>query len=92
VNELILTAEAWEATITGDDDPQAHLRVGEREDRSEALIRPVAPRDGDSRTWRSVMTRAERGLGLEETVIIEGYVPPLLKPMIDAWAEWSPAA
>lgn len=88
-NELIITAEAWEATITGADDPQAHLRAGERQDRSEALITHALRRGGDSKTWRSVMTRTESGLRLEDSQV-EGYVPPLLKPMIDAWAEWSP--
>jgi hypothetical protein len=90
-NELILTAGAWEATIVSADDSQARLRAGEREDRSEALITHALRRDGDCRTWRSVMTRTESGLELKDPEV-ETYVPPLMQPMIDAWAEWSPAS
>jgi hypothetical protein len=91
-NELILTAEAWEAPYIGGDDPRDHTRAGNREDRSEALVTHALRRGGGSRTWRSVMTRTDAGLQLEDAETQDGYVPPLLQPLMDGWAEWSPSS
>jgi len=87
-NELILTAEAWEAPIVHREDPRASMRAGEREDRSEVLITHALRRDDDLETNRSAFTRTESGLVFADAETLTEYVDPLLQPVLDAWAEW----
>ncbi|MGH2946050.1 MAG: hypothetical protein ACRDPC_07300 [Solirubrobacteraceae bacterium] len=90
-NELIITAEAWEAPYFERDDPRHDLRAVEREDRTETLLTHAVRRDGQARTWSSRMHREAESLRLDEVIEVEGYIPPLLRPLIDAWAEWRDA-
>jgi hypothetical protein len=87
-NEVILTAEAGEAAVVDRDDPRAHLRAGEREDRREVLVTHALRRGAGCQFIRSVMIRPESGLRLGDPETIEGQVDPLLWPVLDAWAEW----
>jgi len=87
-NELILTAEAWEAAAVDRNDPRAQLRAGERDDRREVLVTHALRRDTGCRFIRSVITRTESGLRLADAETVEDQVDPLLRPVLDAWAEW----
>ena len=87
-NELILSAEAWEAPAVDRDDARAGMRATEREDRTEAFLTHVITRDGRSLTVRSGIQRSDRGeVKLEDPEDVDG-VPPLMDPLLDAWAEW----
>lgn len=90
-NGVILTAEAWEATVPDPGDPLATLRAAEREDRTEALVTHALRRDGTMKSYRSPMLRVEGELKLGD-VTADDHHHPLLRPFMDAWAEWSTAA
>jgi hypothetical protein len=87
-NALILSSEAWEAIAVEADDPRADMRATEREDRHESFVTHVVERGGRSQTWRSIIQRTEQGVQLSVQEELEGAVPPLMRPLIDAWAEW----
>jgi hypothetical protein len=87
-NALILSSEAWEAKAVEVDDPRADMRATEREDRHESFVTHAIERGGRSQTWRSIIQRTERGVQLSVQEELEGAVPPLMRPLIDAWAEW----
>jgi hypothetical protein len=35
------------------------------------------------------MTRTEAGVQLADAIVVDNYVPPILRPLIEAWAEWT---
>lgn len=88
---VILTSEAWEATVADLDDPLAMLRAAERVDRTEALVTHALRRDGTTKSYRSPMLRVDGALRLGD-VTVDDHHHPLLKPFLDAWAEWSGAS
>ncbi len=86
---MILSAEAWEAHAVAPDDPRAQLRATEREDRRESFLTHVVQRDGRNRTWRSIIRRSQDGaVELAEVEALAEGIPPLMRPVIEAWAEW----
>lgn len=87
-NELILSAEAWEAPPVSADDARAEMRAGERDDRTESFLTHVVTRDGRSLTLRSRIERSGREVKLMATEEIDD-APPLVRPLLEIWAEWS---
>jgi hypothetical protein len=87
-NELILSAEAWEAAPVDANDPRAELRAAEREDRRESFLTHVAQRNGRSLTLRSIITRGPEGVELAAAEELAEATPPLVRPLLEAWAEW----
>jgi len=85
---VIITSEAWEATVPDRESPLAELRASERADRTEALVTHALQRDGTARTWRSAMNRSDAQLTLADPVT-DDYVPPLLRPLLEAWSTWT---
>jgi len=87
-DEMIVSSEAWEAEIVAKDDPRVGLRATEREDRRESFLTYVIQRGGRAETWRSAITRAEDDVQLGDIEHLEAGTPPLVRPVIEAWAEW----
>jgi hypothetical protein len=88
-NELILSAEAWEAPPVDADDPRANLPARERDDRGEAFTTHIVRRNGGGSSWRSVIRRGPDGIELEEAEELKGAVPHALLPVLEAWEDWS---
>jgi hypothetical protein len=90
---LIVTSEAWEAPAVSRDDPRARLRATEREDRRESIVTYAVQRDGQQQSWRSVFRRSPEGdIVLSDMEPLAEDVPPLVRPVIEAWAEWTSPA
>jgi hypothetical protein len=58
---VVLTAEAWLATLLPQDDPASELRAGERVDRGETLATHALHRDGRRQACITLMQRAADG-------------------------------
>jgi hypothetical protein len=87
-NELILSAEAWEAPAVDRDDARANMRATERDDRTEAFLTHLVTQDGRSLTLRSRIERSDSGeVELADPEDVDD-VPPLMRPLLEAWAEW----
>jgi hypothetical protein len=87
---LIVSTEVWEALMVEEDDPRAKMRATEREDRREAFLTYLVQRDGTTHAWRSSISRSDTNeVTLGDAERIERRTPPLVRPVLEAWAEWS---
>jgi hypothetical protein len=86
-NELIMSAEGWEASAVSPSDPRHGLRAEDREDRREVLLTHALRRGGPFRTWRSPVSRVKRATKLGPTTEDKG-VPPRFAPIIEEWEHW----
>jgi hypothetical protein len=90
-DQLIVTAEGWEALVLPKDDPRHNLRPEAREDRSEVLLTHALQRGGTHRTWRTPLSRdAKGGAVLGETTTAD-WLPPRFAPVLQEWQSWPEA-
>jgi hypothetical protein len=90
-NEVIFSAEMWEAPAVKPDDERSELRPGERQDRTEAMITYALDDTGRCRAWRSAILRdgatGEIELGAMESM--DSDKPFFFQPIIRVWERWS---
>ena len=88
-NQIILSAEGWEADALSPEDPRATLRAEAREDRREVFTTCAMQRGGPNQTWRTPVERdgADRVVLGEVTTQIG--VPLRFAPVIEEWESWS---
>lgn len=88
-DELIVSGEIWEAEVVANDDPRAVVRASECDDRRESFLTYAIQRSGRAEGWRSVITRMDDDIHLGDVESLEEGIPPLVRPVIEAWAEWT---
>lgn len=86
-NELIVSAEGWEAPAVAPSDPRHTRRPEGRDDRREILLTHALRLGGPFHTWRSPVRRTKRGTKLGPVTEIAG-LPPRFNPIIEEWERW----
>lgn len=88
-DELIVSGEVWEADVVAKGDPRTVVRASEWDDRRESFLTYAIQRSGRAEGWRSVITRMDDDIQLGDVESLEEGIPPLVRPVIEAWAEWT---
>jgi hypothetical protein len=86
-DEIVFTAETWEASAVPYGDRRAGLRPAEREDRTEAIVTYALRAGGECRVWHSPVERTANGTQLGDITTHED-APLFLAPILKVWETW----